>query len=130
MTIIKCHYTTRIEEKQEVFIMYFNYDIYYCLLIKIKEEYSDQKKTHIQKIRVKTDDKYEITFDNYPIILMSKDLEYSQYEVQKKQGHNTKEDNDNNKNEDGILDKAKEKALELKDSVVDTTKQLNNEQPK
>ena len=59
-------------------------------------------------------------FDNYPIVLMSNDIEYSHYEVQKKEANaNAKMDNDK---ADGVLDKAKEKALEFKDSMVDTTK--------
>jgi hypothetical protein len=45
-----------------------------------------------------------------------------QYEVQKKRDHSK---NHNGKN-DGVLDKAKEKALEFKDSVVDTTKQSSS----
>ena len=57
-------------------------------------------------------------FDSYPIVLMSNDIEYSHYEVKKKEA-NAKMDNDK---ADGVLDKAKEKALEFKDSVVDTTK--------
>jgi hypothetical protein len=96
-------------------------------LIKIKEEYSEQDKTQIQKIRVKMDRKREMMFDNYPIIVMSNDVEYNHYEVQKKEGSPK---NDENAKSVGVLDKAKEKALELKDSVVDTTKQLSNDQVK
>jgi hypothetical protein len=87
-------------------------------LIKIIEEYSELDRKEINRIKIKTDDKHEITFDNYPIIVFSKNLEYIQYEVQKKRDHSK---NHNDKN-DGVLDKAKEKALEFKDSVVDTTK--------
>jgi hypothetical protein len=101
-------------------------------LIKIKEEYSEQDKTQIQKIRVKMDRKREMMFDNYPIIVMSNDVEYSHYEVQKKEGSNSSSSpkNDENAKSVGLLDKAKEKALELKDSVVDTTKQLSNDKQK
>lgn len=95
-------------------------------MIRIIEEYSEHNKEELHRIKIKTDDKHEITFDNYPIVVNSKDFEYVQYEVQKKRGH-AKNHNDNN---DGILDKAKEKALELKDSVSDTTKQLSNDQKK
>ncbi len=87
-------------------------------MIKIIEEYSELDRKEINRIKIKTDDKHEITFDNYPIIVFSKNLEYIQYEVQKKRDHSK---NHNDKN-DGVLDKAKEKALEFKDSVVDTTK--------
>ena len=89
-------------------------------MIKIKEEYSEQDKTQIQQIRVKIDRKQEIMFDTYPVIVMSNDVEYSLYEVQKKEGSPKK---DENTKRVGVLDKAKEKALELKDSVVDTTKE-------
>lgn len=87
-------------------------------MIKIIEEYSELDRKEINRIKIKTDDKHEITFDNYPIIVFSKNLEYIQYEVQKKRDHSK---NHNDKN-DGVLDKAKEKSLEFKDSVVDTTK--------
>jgi len=99
-------------------------------LIKIKEEYSEQDKTQIQKIRIKMDRKREMMFDNYPIIVMSNDIEYSHYEVQKKEGSSTRPKKDENTKSVGLLDKAQEKALELKDSVVDTTKQLSNDQAK
>lgn len=92
------------------------------LLIKIVEEYSELNKKEINKIKIKTDDRHEITFDNYPIRVTSKNFEYIQYEVQKKKDHSK---NHNDKN-DGVLDKAKEKALELKDSVVDITKQSSS----
>jgi hypothetical protein len=91
-------------------------------LIKIIEEYSELNKKEIKKIKVKTEDMHEITFDYYPIRIASKNLEYMQYEVQKKRDHSK---NHNGKN-DGVLDKAKEKALEFKDSVVDTTKQSSS----
>ena len=77
------------------------------LLIKIVEEYSELNKKEINKIKIKTDDKHEIIFDNYPIRVTSKNFEYIQYEVQKKKDHSK---NHNDKN-DGVLDKAKEKAL-------------------
>jgi hypothetical protein len=96
-------------------------------LIKITEEYSDQDKNRLQKIKVTTDNKQERTFATYPIVIMSKDLEYIVYEAQKKQGHGKNEDEHKHKNV-GVLEKAKEKALELKDSVVDNTRQLTHEQ--
>jgi hypothetical protein len=102
-------------------------------LIKIKEEYSEQNNTQIQKIRVKADRKREINFENYPVIIMSNDVEYVHYEVQKKEsggGDSSSSPKDDNDKKVGILEKAKEKALELKDSVADTTKQLSNDQKK
>jgi hypothetical protein len=103
--------------------------VHFYLLIKIKEEYSEQNNTQIQKIRVKADRKREINFENYPVIIMSNDVEYVHYEVQKKESSSSSPKDDNDKKV-GILEKAKEKALELKDSVADTTKQLSNDQKK
>lgn len=94
-------------------------------MIKITEEYSDQDKNELQKIKVTTDNKQEHAFDNYPIVIMSKDLDNIEYEAQKKQGHGKDEHEHKNV---GVLEKAKEKALELKDSVVDNTRQLAHEQ--
>ena len=99
-------------------------------MIKIKEEYSEQNNTQIQKIRVKSDRKREINFENYPVIIMSNDIEYVHYEVQKKESGGGGSPKDDNDKKVGILEKAKEKALELKDSVEDTTKQLSNDQKK
>jgi hypothetical protein len=106
-------------------------------LIKIKEEYSEQNNTQIQKIRVKADRKREINFENYPVIVMSNDVEYVHYEIQKKEGgggssssSSSSSPKDDNDKKGGILERAKEKALELKDSVSDTTKQLSNDQKK
>ena len=105
-----------------VYIIYINCHVQSYLLIKIVEEYSELNKKEINKIKIKTDDKHEIIFDNYPIRVTSKNFEYILYEVQKKKDHSK---NHNDKN-DGVLDKAKEKALELKDSVVDITKQSSS----
>ena len=101
-------------------------------MIKIKEEYSEQNNTQIQKIRVKANRKREINFENYPVIVMSNDVEYVHYEIQKKEGGGSSSSSpkDDNDKKGGILERAKEKALELKDSVADTTKQLSNDQKK
>ena len=101
-------------------------------MIKIKEEYSEQNNTQIQKIRVKANRKREINFENYPVIVMSNDVEYVHYEIQKKEGGGSSSSSpkDDNDKKGGILERAKEKALELKDSVSDTTKQLSNDQKK
>lgn len=93
-------------------------------MIKIREVYLDEDKSQIQKIIVKKGRKEETTFDNYPITVMANDIDYCYYEVQKKQASNKNVDDKT----DGVLDKAKEKALEFKDSVVDTTKQLSSDQ--
>ena len=94
-------------------------------MIKIKEENTDQIKKGIGKIEVRLENKEVTTFERYPVVVNSKDMKYIQYEVQKKQN-----DLKNQGNEKlGILDKAKQKALEVKDTVIDTTtKELSNEQ--
>jgi hypothetical protein len=93
-------------------------------LIKIKEENTDPAKKGIGKIEVRLENNEITTFDRYPIVINSIEMNYTHYEVQKKQ-------NDlNNRGDEkyGLLDKAKEKALEVKDAVVDTTKEFSNEQ--
>jgi hypothetical protein len=92
-------------------------------LIKIKE-INDQEKKGIGNVEVRLENKEVVIFDRYPIVVNSKDLNYTHYEIQKKQN-----DLKNNSSENhGILDKAKQKALEVKDTVVDSTKELSNEQ--
>ena len=90
-------------------------------MIKVIEVYSEDDENNLQKIKVTTDNKRDRVFDNYPIVIMSKDFEVIEYEVAKKPGHLKDE-------KSGVLDKAKEKALELKDSVVDATKQSSDDQ--
>lgn len=93
-------------------------------MIRIKEEYLDEDKSQIQKIIVKKGRKQETIFNNYPIIVMANDIDYRHYEVQMKRANDKNVDDKT----DGVLDKAKEKALEFKDSVVDITKQLSGDQ--
>ena len=93
-------------------------------MIKIKEENTDLIKNGIGKIEVRLENNEVVAFDRYPVVVNSKDMKYIQYEVQKKQN-----DLKNHGNEiHGILGKAKQKALEVKDTVIDTTKEVSNEQ--
>jgi hypothetical protein len=91
-------------------------------LIKIKEEITNPLENEISNIKVRLENKEEILFEKYPIIFNSKVMKNIQYEVLKKQ---------KNLNQDGeklgILEKAKQKALEVKDTVADTAKELSNE---
>jgi hypothetical protein len=93
-------------------------------LIKIKEENTYQEKKGIGKIEVRLENSEIVIFDRYPIVVDSKDMKYMRYEVQKKQ--NDLKNHDDEKH--GIFEKAKQKALEVKDTVVDTTKELSKEQ--
>ena len=91
-------------------------------MIKIKEEITNPLENEISNIKVRLENKEEILFEKYPIIFNSKVMKNIQYEVLKKQ---------KNFNQDGeklgILEKAKQKALEVKDTVADTAKELSNE---
>ena len=88
-------------------------------MIKITEELGDQDEKEVGKIKITTDNKEEIIFDSYPIVVASKYIKYIHYEVQKKQSHLK----DDRSEKLGVLDQVKEKALGLKDTVVDTTKE-------
>ena len=94
-------------------------------MIKINEENTDQIKKGRGKIEVRLENNEITTFERYPVVVNSKDMKYIQYEIKKKQ-----DDPKNHGNEKpGILDKVKQKALEVKDTVGDTTtKELSNEQ--
>jgi hypothetical protein len=52
----------------------------FYLLIDI-EEYSAHTKEELHSIKIRSDNKHEITFNNYPIVVTSKNFEYVQYEV-------------------------------------------------
>ena len=93
-------------------------------MIKIKEEITEPGKKGIGKVEVRLENKEVTVFDRYPIVVNSKDLKYIHYDIQKKQN----DLKDENSEKHGILDKAKQKALEVKDAVVDTTKELSNQQ--
>jgi hypothetical protein len=87
-------------------------------LIKITEEKIEQEKKGTGKIEVRLENKEVAIFDSYPIVVDSNEMKYIHYEVQKKQSDPKNQSNEKH----GILDKAKQKALEVKDTVVDTTK--------
>ena len=84
-------------------------------MIKIKEVNTDQVKKGIGKIEVRLENREVVTFESYPVVVNSKDLKYIHYEIQKKQ--DDLKDRGNEKH--GIIDKAKQKALEVKDTVAD-----------
>ena len=93
-------------------------------MIKIKEEITDQVKKRTNKVEVRLENKEVAIFDRYPVVVNSKHLKYIRYDIQKQQN----DFRNNNGEKHGILDKAKQKALEVKDTVVDNTKELSNEQ--
>ena len=93
-------------------------------MIKIKEVNTDQVKNAKGKIEVRLENREVVTFESYPVVVNSKDLKYIHYEIQKKQ--DDLKDRGNEKH--GIIDKAKQKALELKDTVADTAKELSSPQ--
>ena len=93
-------------------------------MIKINEENTDQIKKGRGKIEVRLENNEITTFERYPVVVNSKDMKYIQYGVQKKQ--NDLKNYGNEKH--GILDQAKQKALEVKDTVVDTAKEFSNQQ--
>jgi len=92
-------------------------------LIKIKED-TNQVKNGIGKIEVSLENNEVTMFDRYPIVLNSKELKYIHYEIQK----NRKDLKNHADNSHGLLDDAKQKALEVKDAVVDSAKELSNKQ--
>lgn len=94
-------------------------------MIKIKEENTDPEKKGIGNIEIRLENGEVVIFDKYPVVVDSKDMKYIQYEVQKKQADLKNYDDGDEKQ--GIFDKAKQKALEVKDKVSDTTKELSNE---
>jgi len=91
-------------------------------LIKIKEEVTDPIEKGIGNIKVRLENKEVVTFEKYPVIFYSKVMKNIKYEVLKKQ----KDLNQDNERQ-GLWDKAKQKALEVKDTVADTAKELSNE---
>ena len=93
-------------------------------MIKIKEVNTDQVKNAKGKIEVRLENREVVTFESYPVVVNSKDLKYIHYEIQKMQ--DDLKDRGNEKN--GIIDKAKHKALEVKDTVADTAKELSTQQ--
>ncbi len=93
-------------------------------MIKIIEENTEQVKKGIGKIEVRLENHEVSIFDRYPVVVNSIDMKYIHYEVQKKQSDLKNQSNEKH----GILDKAKQKAIEVKDTVVDTTKELSKEQ--
>jgi hypothetical protein len=91
-------------------------------MIKIKEEVEEIKDnltTPVKKIHVTFDNNEKKVFDSYPIIIKSKDLEHSTFEIQK----STKTKN-HIMEKDKPVEKVKEKARDIQGKVIDTTKNI------
>ena len=89
-------------------------------MIKIKENEKDGTTTQpsmIEKIHVTLENNEEKTFESYPIVIRSKEVKHLIYEIQK-----STKTKDNNSHAGGFIDIVKEKAKDVKDKVVDTTK--------
>ncbi len=72
-----------------------------------------------EKIHVTLENKEEKTFGSYPIVIKSKDIKHLIYEVQKSTKTKT-----NTSHTGGFIDKVIEKAKDVKDAVVGTTKDV------
>jgi hypothetical protein len=88
-------------------------------LIKIKEKEKDgsTQSPIKENIHVTLENNEEKTFESYPIVIKSKDIKHLIYEIQK--STRTKS---NTSHTGGFIDKVKEKAKDVKDAVVGTTK--------
>jgi hypothetical protein len=88
-------------------------------LIKITEKAKDgtDQSSLTQKIQVTLENKEEKTFESYPIAIKSKDIKHLIYEIQKSTSIKN-----NTTHTGGFMDKVKEKAKEVKDAVVGSTK--------
>jgi uncharacterized membrane protein len=78
---------------------------------------AEKNENEIGTIEVKLENKEVVIFNNYPILVNSNDIKYIEYQVQKKQS-----DKNFDSSHHGLLDRAKVKPLEAKDSMMDTTK--------
>ncbi len=92
-------------------------------MIKINEDENERNGEreltpfHKGKIYVTLENNEEKTFDNYPIVIKSKDIEHLTFKIQK--ATKTKL---HNEEKGGIVDKVLEKAKDVKDRMIDTTK--------
>jgi len=91
-------------------------------LIKIREGNTKNNENGKGDIEVRLENKQVVVFDKYPILVNSNEIKLIRYQVQKK-----KDDKNSSSSNSGLLDKAKVKALEVKDSMVDSTKSLSND---
>ena len=96
-------------------------------MIKINEdkvERNGKKELSISpqgKILVTLDNDEEKTFDNYPIVIKSKDIEHLTLKIQKATKIKL-----HNEEKGGIVDKVLEKAKDVKDKMIDTTKEITD----
>ncbi|MEJ7640942.1 MAG: hypothetical protein WKF36_01970, partial [Candidatus Nitrosocosmicus sp.] len=90
-------------------------------MIKITENEKDgtTQSSLTQKIQVTLENKEEKTFESYPIVIKSKDIKHLIYEIQKSTSMKN-----NTTHTGGFIDKVKEKAKEVKDAVVGSTKDI------
>jgi hypothetical protein len=96
-------------------------------MIKIKEEgegegenkNKNKKTAYIGKVHVTLENNEEKVFENYPIIIKSKDVKHSTYKIQKSTKTKT-----HSIEKGGIMDKVIEKAKDVKDKVMDTAKDV------
>ena len=90
-------------------------------MIKITEKAKDgtDQSSLTQKIQVTLENKEEKTFESYPIVIKSKDIKHLIYEIQKSTSMKN-----NATHTGGFIDKVKEKAKEVKDAVVGSTKDV------
>lgn len=91
-------------------------------MIKIREGTTKNNENGKGDIEVRLENKQVVTFDKYPILVNSNEIKHIRYQVQKKQ-----DDKNSSSSNSGLLDKAKVKALEVKDSMIDSTKSLSND---
>ncbi|HYG00290.1 MAG TPA: hypothetical protein VD815_09370 [Candidatus Saccharimonadales bacterium] len=91
-------------------------------MIKIREGNTKNNENGKGDIEVRLENKQVVVFDKYPILVNSNEIKLIRYQVQKK-----KDDKNSSSSNSGLLDKAKVKALEVKDSMVDSTKSLSND---
>ena len=88
-------------------------------MIKITEKEKDgtTQPSLTRKIQVTLENKEEKTFESYPVVIKSKDIKHLIYEIQKSTSIKN-----NTTHTGGFIDKVKEKAKEVKDAVVGSTK--------
>ncbi|MDQ2686021.1 MAG: hypothetical protein M3Y25_09305 [Thermoproteota archaeon] len=91
-------------------------------MIKIREGTTKNNENGKGDIEVRLENKQVVAFDKYPILVNANEIKHIRYQVQKKQ-----DDKNSSSSNSGLLDKAKVKALEVKDSMIDSTKSLSND---
>ena len=94
-------------------------------MIKIKEDENERNGKKVLsifpqgKIHVTLENNEEKTFDNYPIVIKSKDIEQLTFKIQKATKIKL-----HNEEKGGIVDRVLEKAKDVKDKMIDTSKEI------